>query len=116
MKKNEILTKCGFTDKQMGYDGVLIYNIETKDNKELMNIIIKSKDEIIELQLIIPNNDDDKIKCTYCCKTENIITEQTTTDITSKEDLSKLVDIIQMNTKNLKGTFYPTKKIVKNAY
>lgn len=116
MNRNDILKKCGFTEKQIEYDGLLIFNIEDKDGKDLMDIIIKSKNSIIELKINIPDKDEDKIKCTYCCETEKIITEETTTDITSKEDLNKLVDIIQMNTKHLKGTFYPTKKIVKNTY
>lgn len=109
--EQHILNKCGWTTKNMEYFGVLIYNISTKDDKPIADIISKRDADGIKVDWFIPNQAGEKISLVYDSKTNSIVTEKSDAEIKNNADLNAFLDTIENTIKNQKGDFLPKAKI-----
>lgn len=107
-----ILTKCGWTEKQINFLGTMVHNITDKEGNAIADIISNRSEEQISVEWFVPNKDGDKIGVTYSTKENKIIEDKTDSEIYDDKSLNAFLDTIENTINDNKGSFFPKSKIV----
>lgn len=106
-----ILKKCGWTDKQLGFLGTMVYSISNNDGEPVADIVSHRTAENISVEWFIPNKEGQKISLSYSLTENKILKEKTDNEINSEKDLNAFLDNISNIINGAKGSFFPKNKV-----
>lgn len=110
--RKEILKKCGWNEEQTSYLGTMVHNLKKLDGTPIMNIIVHHIDKEVVVEWFVPTKQNgERISFSYLTKKNELNKSKTSPEITNINDMNKILEIINLNIKNEKGLFLPTKKI-----
>lgn len=112
--EEDILGKCGWNSKQLGFLGTMVCNVTDSKGTSIMDIVSYRTSSEVAVEWFIPNKEGDKISFSYSKVTGQLIPEKTTSEIKNLEDVNVFLTAIESNVKNTRGSFFPSQPIAKS--
>lgn len=111
--ENNILEKCGWDSKQLGFLGTMVHNVTKEDGSSIADIVSSRTNEQVSVEWFTPNQEGNKIALVYSLKDNKIVEDKTDTEIKNEKDLNAFLDNIQNTIKGVKGDFFPKAKVAE---
>jgi hypothetical protein len=109
--EEEILRKCGWSDKNLDFLGTLVFNIQNKEGVSIADLVSNRTSEQVSIEWFVPNKEGDRIAIVYSLSENKIVKEKTDSEIISEKDLGAFLDTIENSIKGQEGYFFPKSKL-----
>ena len=109
MKNVDILKKCGWSNKELEFDGVYIISVENDQGDTITELVSRQEDNTISVEWFAPDSNGE-VMSFVMSNGELVESTDDINDINDVENMINAISSILLNIKNKDVTFMPTKK------
>lgn len=108
--EKEILKKCGWDNKQIDFQGVMVHKISTEQNKSIAHLVTRVNEVELMIELSVPDSQGEKMKMVFDRKTQLISLDKSDVEINDEKSMQSFLLVVQSSINNTKGVFMATRK------